>query len=430
MIRTKALTGSQTGLATAYENASSSKKWPFVDTAFNWSLYLALGASCVSNLRMTPSGPALMMERGSGGYPFLYEIGIVGVLCVVVFKILAGVPFTNLKDRWDFWILNLFYIPIFLNFFLFSGDSSEFFGGGQLRLQLEIWLLGLCLIAYPPSKQTVVRAISLVIIMAVVNNLQAILAFFGFVSPVYKIAYRENLLFRHSGFMQMPGHLGVLSAVAVAWSLWFQKNRFIAITVATVCIFGIYLADSRTAIVASSTVIVLKFLTNLHLKSTTKHIIFCLLVIVFTPFIFFAPESTWSDSRPMSILAAIQIWSNNVLGVPWGSFGQYNPYPLLAVSPHNWPAIALLHGGIFSFFSVAFSHIFIIKNIKYCHNKNNLNSTLLYIIIVITISSWLEQVLQNPNPTFIFIFMITFLATEQNTLKHETQQYVTLNKVR
>ncbi|MDY0281976.1 MAG: hypothetical protein RBR35_15605 [Salinivirgaceae bacterium] len=363
-----------------------------------------------------------MMERGSGGYPFLYEIGIVGVLCVVVFKILAGVPFTNLKDRWDFWILNLFYIPIFLNFFLFSGDSSEFFGGGQLRLQLEIWLLGLCLIAYPPSKQTVVRAIYLVIIMAVVNNLQAILAFFGLVSPVYKIAYRENLLFRHSGFMQMPGHLGVLSAVAVAWSLWFQKNRFIAIAVATVCVFGIYLADSRTAIVASCTVIVLKFLTNLHLKYKTKHIIFCIFVIIFTPFIFFAPESTWSNSRPMSILAAIQIWSDNVLGVPWGSFGKYNPYPLLAVSPHNWPAISLLHGGILSFLPVVFAHIFIIKSLKLYHTNNHLSYKFLFIIIAITISSWFEQVLQNSNAAFMFILLITFLSAEQYALKYEKRE--------
>ena len=112
--------------------------------------------------------------------------------------------------------------------------------------------------------------------------------------------------------------------------------------------------------------------------------------------------------------AAIHIWLNNPFGVPWGTFETFNPYLGRAVSPHNWPAIALLYGGIFSFLAVVVAHIWLLRfwliNRGVRSRVDRLQATLVLILIAITVSAWFEQVLQSAFATFIYVTALGVLS--------------------
>ena len=61
-----------------------------IDAVFYVGLLLMVGAACVANLRITPSGPRVMLQ--SGGYPFLYEVGFVLAALGFCLRLGAGIP--------------------------------------------------------------------------------------------------------------------------------------------------------------------------------------------------------------------------------------------------------------------------------------------------------------------------------------------------
>jgi hypothetical protein len=414
MNKTIDLTVSNNTREYAFSQSSSQKKtFKFIDSLFSGGLYLTLGAACVSNLRITPKGPALMLE-GVGGYPFIYEIGVAAVLLAVFLKILYGIPVITRRQKWLLVGLALFYAPIFLNFFLSSFDKSQFIGGGQLRLQLEVWLLGTALIVYPITKRTVSRAMVVVVSMAFANSLYALAASQDIITPIYQKAYRIPGVIRQSGFFEMPGYLGVLCSIAVSWALWLGRKKYIRAVIICICGFAVIVADSRTGMGAILVSMAAKMVSRSKTPGNLNIFFACILIAMAVVTIGYLPESFWDSARPLSIFAAIRIWSDHPSGVPWGTFDQFNIFLGRVVSPHNWPAIALLYGGIFSFLAVALAHIWLVR-LWLLHRRaqssvDRLHAALVLIMLSITVSSWAEQVLQAGFAAFIFVTAAAYLV--------------------
>lgn len=392
--------------------SSQLRKLPAIDALFSVGLYVALGAACISNLRITPHGPALML--GSGGYPFLYEMGVAGVLLATFLRLFHGIPVPNKRQKLALAGLALFYIPIFLNFVFQGFEEVQLIGGGQLRLQVEVWTMGSALILYPMEKRTVRRAMVVVVLMAFANSLYTLGELKGIELAMYKDAYRIPGNFRYSGFLEMPGELGVLCAIAISWLLRMPSKKCFAVVIMSVCGFAVIIADSRTGMVA----ILAAVAARIYSRSKTSGMInvsiafFCLAIAA--SITVYIPESIWLSVRPLSIWAAVRIWTNHPLGVAWGTFAEFNPFLGRAVSPHNWPAIALLYGGMPSLIAVVLAHIWILR-LLLLHNsvqsdEGRFQAALVLVLIAITVSAWFEQILQNVLAAFVYVTAAACLA--------------------
>jgi hypothetical protein len=393
-------------------SAAQQKRLTSIDVFFSWGLYITLGTSCISNLRITPNGIELMPK--SGGYPFLYEIGVAVVLISALLRFIHGFPLPSKRQKQFLSALTLFYVPIFLNFIFLGFDRSQLIGGGQLRLQLEIWFLGTALILYPIKKHTIQLAIFVVVVMSLANCLYIIAISQGILQPLYERAYRIPGDIRHSGFTEMPAHSGVLSAIAISWALWLVPKKAFRVSIGFICGFALFISDSRTGMVAVVITLAAKLLSTLKIPKLLFLSLTFLCLATVVSITFYIPGSLWEDSRPLSILASMHIWLNNPLGVPWGTFEQFNPYFQRAVSPHNWPAIALLYGGILSLIAVVIAHTWLIRLWLFNRNPQSTDdrfyAVLVLILISITVSSWFEQIFQTAFAAFVYVAAAAFLA--------------------
>jgi hypothetical protein len=384
---------------------------------FSGGLYLALAGVCASNLRVTPLGPTIWSE---GGWPFLYEIGIAVVALATLLRRTGGIPCLSRRQKAALAGMALFYAPIFLNYILKSRDRTQFVGGGELRLQMEVWLLGICVIIYPVSERTIRRALLVVVIGALANGLYVIAASQGIVEPMYRGAWRAGEV-RNSGFFFKPSRIGVISAVAIAWSLSFSRRLPFAMLVLVISGFALILSDSRTGMVAALAVVAARILSGRKISSSgvvvVAHFVLFLVVASLAVFLDTIWGITSQGGRLWHMRAGFLIWMENPFGVPWGTFDLYKPYMAVrAVSPHNWVAVALLYGGVFSFFAVLLAHIGLLAT-WWSHradrdNKTRFRAGLILILIALTVGAWFEQLLQQALATLIYIVAFGALAHE------------------
>lgn len=390
-------------------------------------IFITLGATFFANFRLTGSGPVI---SAAGGTPFVYEIGLVFLLLTIFLKFRRGTLILSKKQKMALLFLNLFYAPIFIVYIVFSFDLYQFIGGGQLRLQLEAWLFGIALLVYPLDKVIIKRVLTLIVVMALVNGLYAILSSYGILTPLYKLAMRSYGLFRYSGFFETPGVLGVVSVIAISWAIWMSPNLYISVVVVLICSYAILIADSRTGVVAVFLIIATRIYFN---RKISKLIL--IVILLFTSAFFVITLNSilanpWfrDEKRLVSICNAILIWMDNPVGIPWGEFNQFNRN-LIATSPHNWPAVSLLHGGLISFSVVVISHYWNLRNYwKFSLPRSDYDQLIVgntMIMLAISFSSWTEQILQAAPALFVYIF--SFAATI-HCFKMKKMAYVLYNK--
>lgn len=384
----------------------------FCNAFLFFGLLTTIGGSCASNLRLMPSGLSI---SPIGGYPFLYEYGIMIILFAFFLRLCKGFQRPSILQVRIIAGILLFYIPIFTIYFIGSGDLTHFFGGGQLRLQLEVFLLGIILCLYPVDKSRIENILFFIALAALLNGLVAIFSFYGIVNPIYMNAWRTFGRIRYSGLFDMPASLGFVAAAAIAYTMWPLSNKLIRSIVFSICLFSIILADSRTAMVTTGVLLFARFLTYSRISMSLS-----LLLLLFLPFIYiFSPLSIVSLlletdlTRLESLKSSGFLFKSFPFGIPWGTFTSYNPYPG-AVSPHNWPAVSLLYGGVFSFLAVAIFHVYIFKlffSIKdISRNSGPLMPTMIFILIALTCSAWLEQAFQTAFPSLTFIIILATLS--------------------
>jgi len=134
-----------------------------------------------------------------------------------------------------------------------------------------------------------------------------------------------------------------------------------------------------------------------------------LMIIAVSIFLFIPNATLESNVRIASIYEAVRIWLANPLGIAWGTFSQFRS-TYLTVSPHNWPAVSLIYGGLVSFFVVISAHVFCVRaylgKSKAMDQDNMLFQCLLCMFTSIIAASWFEQVFQTAN--IMFIFMVAF----------------------
>jgi len=385
----------------------------FTDTVFCWGVCLALGSACISHLRLTPHGPAIVLE---GGYPFVYEFGVAIVLIALFSRLGLNVPKLNHMQLHALVGMCLFYAPIFLNYVLRSSSVPrlDHHGEGQLRLQMDVWLLGIAVIVYPMSEGTVRKVLYVIVIMAVANCVYTIVSQYGLLQPMYERAARSPDRIRYSGFLEMPSRSGVLAAVATAWALWLSPGRLATIAILCVCVAAVVIADSRTAMVAILITGCARMLVHFKMQTMIKVVILLCIGLICPFAIYIVPSHVWIDNatRLVSIHEAAKIWSRNPLGVPWGTFEHFNRNPL-AVSPHNWPAIALLYGGVLSFAAVVVAHVWLLHtyiSIQHRKKTDKLSLCLLFVLITLTVAAWFEQVLQQASASLIYVFVLGSLV--------------------
>lgn len=392
----------------------------FCDSLFFLGLYLITGGACISNLRFSPSG---FLITNKGGVPFLYEYGVAIVLFALFIRFLAGIKKPNNIKTKIIAGISFFYIPIFVIFFIGSGDLSEFIGGGQLRLQLEVFLTGLAVILYPIEKYNINKIFIIIVLGALLNGFIVVFSFYGIVDPIYLRAWRSLGRIRYSGLFDMPASLGFLSSAAIAYVLWSEAKKALRIIVFSVCMISIVLADSRTAMVAVIVLITFKLLMYFRIFAPAY-----LFMLISFPIAFICSLPLFinilirTDAvRLESFKSVFYLFKSFPFGIPWGTFDLYNPYPL-AVSPHNWPAIGLLYGGVLSFLAVVIFHFYLFKtilNIKAIKKEAGPTALIIvFILLALTCSAWFEQALQTAFSSFTFIIMLAFLSHYNLIKKH------------
>lgn len=385
-----------------------------IESLFSFGIYVACGAACMSGLRLTPGGPTILFDEG--GYPFLYEVGILLVLIATFLRIFRGIPPLSQQRIKALWGLSLFYLPIFTSFLLQSRDWYQFVGGGQLRVQLFFWLLGMALILNPPTRYTIKKAMVLVVIGGLTNGLYALSCFLGFLDPIYNPTYRISGQFRYAGFFQFPAHLGILSAIIIVWSLCMPIKINIRIAFILVGIISIFISDSRTAMLATLTTFILFLISRISISKLLLISAICFVSIIGLLSIFTIPTDVLyqNQSRIESVFSTISIWYNNpILGIPWGTFGTFNTN-LMAVSPHDLLLVSLLYGGIITFVCAITVYIWLFRIwFRISSSSENYFKAFVYILLVITISALFEQVLQNA--LFGIIFMISWSSIVNQT---------------
>jgi hypothetical protein len=102
------------------------------------------------------------------------------------------------------------------------------------------------------------------------------------------------------------------------------------------------------------------------------------------------------------------------MGIGWGLFGDVQSksnYPG-GVSPHNWPAIALLYGGIISFAVAVGFHLSLVRSWVSGATRQDCKEWYkvpLALLITCVVCSWLEQAFQTPITLFTFFLALAAL---------------------
>ncbi len=382
------------------------------DKLFAAGLYLAIGASCISNVRLTPSGPKFFFE--GGGYPYLYEFGVAIAVFMGVFSFFFHQPpVLTGRQKIALGALCVFYLPIFVNYVFLTYSIKAFIGGGQLRLQLEAWLLGVVLLAYPLKARIFKGAVIVVMAMAMANALYAICSFYGLLEPLYKISTgRISWRIRYSGFFDMPSRLGALSAASIALALYLPRKSHGAILVFAACSAAVFLADSRTGMVSVAVVLLARAFSIRKLAEKLSLAFVHLAAALGTILFFMLPEFVWTlhHGRSERIAKAVEVWMQSPFGVPWGLGGIY---------PHNWPAMSLLHGGIVSFLVVAGFHFWLLK--KYMKfrgarsSQDRLIASALLALIAVCTSSYFEQIFLEAHALMTFMVCLSLTVQLEET---------------
>jgi hypothetical protein len=113
------------------------------------------------------------------------------------------------------------------------------------------------------------------------------------------------------------------------------------------------------------------------------------------------------SARISGVLTVIENFWHHPLGVAWGSFDDLASSYYDAVSPHNWPAVALLYGGIISFAVAARFHVSMIGRLldgkARARGRGDKFGDTLALVITCVACSWFEQAFQTGITLFTFL---------------------------
>jgi len=387
-------------------------------------LYITLAGCCASDLRFTNVG----LRMGTAGqldprthldvhgYPFVYEVGV-ALLCI-------GTAGSLIRDRGHLrsraalpiYGVLVFYLPIFANALLWSPNiRDQFIGGGQLRLQMEAMLFGISLLLVPPTPKVLRWALMVVVLGALLNAFANVAYISGILVPLWPPVMRGTSgLLRYSGLFDLPTQVGLISALGAVAVLSVTASGFLRSCTISLCFMSAVIADSRTGALALALGLAVAWLyLRKHRFARWAGVAFLLLAVVTLSALILRDPAIGDgrleqeSARISGVLAVIENFWHHPLGVAWGSFDDLASSYYDAVSPHNWPAVALLYGGIISFAVAARFHVSMIGRLldgkARARGRGDKFGDTLALVITCVACSWFEQAFQTGITLFTFL---------------------------
>jgi hypothetical protein len=360
------------------------------------------------------------MLTGNTGYPFIYEIGVALVCLGSAATLICSGGHLNSKPFSCICGVLAFYVPIFTNALLDTPNIREqFIGGGMLRLELEAMLFGISLLLVPPTPKVLRWALGVIVLGAVLNAVANLLYVTGLAVPLWLPHTREmTMRVRYSGLFDLASQVGVISAVGVVAVCSVTKRRFWQTFTIAICIISAGLADSHTGLVAIAFGLSAMWLYSRRSVAARAAAIKILLFAAATvvTVILGVPAITENiveaqPARVNGVLTVIQNFWWHPMGVGWGLFDEVQSQSSYSggISPHNWPAVALLYGGIISFTVVVGFHVSLIRWWVSGAGRQDCKEWFkvpLVLLITCVVFSWFEQAFQWPITLFTFFLAL------------------------
>lgn len=392
-------------------------------------LCITLAGCCAGDFRFTDLGPRI--QSGIRGYPFIYEIGVALVCLGSAVTLISSGGHLKSKAFSPICGILAFYVPIFTNALLVSPNIYELFIGsgalresGALRLQLEAMLFGISLLLVPLTPKVHRLALGVIVSGAVLNAVANLLYVAGLAVPLSE-PFRRGMTgaLRYGGLFQFPAHVGMLSALGVVAICSVTKHRFWRTFAIALCIVSTGLADSRTGFAGIVFGLGAVWLYSRRLSVTDRVIAIVTLLfatLTVSTVILGAPAIRENivdteRGRISGVLTVIANFSHHPMGTAWGLFAdvQSNSNYSGGVDPHNWPAMALLYGGIISFTVVVAFHLSLIRSWVSGASRQDCKEwrkVPLALLITCVVCSWFEQAFQTPITLFTFFLALAALS--------------------
>lgn len=384
----------------------------WIEALYAIGIGVMLCAACFEGLRLTPMGLALQAE-GTGGWPFAYEIALLAVVALSLVRWhLDNWRLTSVQVM-AIALVAAFYLPIFLAFFLYSPAlASGFVGGGQLRLQLEIWLLATALLASPPGPLATRAGLVGIVVGAIPNAIFAIGIASQIVPPLYEPSYLPlgdgQFFFRPTGFFFHPGPCGLLCAAAFLVLFLARGRGWIRWPLMACFLAGLAVTVSRSTFIGLATTAALLLLSRSRLSARMR------VILVLATFgvglvgavLFWDRLSAIDVARIGGLGDAVATWFAHPLGIAWGTFPVFSTFP----PPHNLPVAALLYGGLVSFATAIGLYLWSIAEATRVAESLDDHRTASFIIVVVLVGALFEQYLQSALALLLVVFALSVIV--------------------
>jgi hypothetical protein len=384
---------------------------------------ITLVGCCAGNFYFTNLGPRI--QTVTGLYPFVYEIGVALACAGSLATLIFGGGRFNSTAHYRILAVLAFYIPIFTNAVLDPTIRGQF-GRNPLRLQVEAMLFGVSLLLVPPSLKVLRWALGVLVLGAMVNAFANVLYVTGTVIPLWPPIMRETtttVTVRYSGLFPLPTQVGLISAIGAVAVCSLTKRVLWRTLAIVLCVVSTYLADSRTGLIALAFGLTVMWLYSGRSVGVRVAAIGALLFAAVTmgtvlllgdPAILGTIVKT-EGARVFGILTVIQNFSRHPMGIGWGQFDDLQSQSIYSggASPHNWPMIALLYGGIISFTLVMGFHMSLIRSWLRGVGRPDFKERFtvpLALLITCVACSWFEQAFQIPITLFTFFLALAALS--------------------